>query len=210
MISSRFGAVTVALLGIALVPTIIHGYLGQLEHDQRRAAAVDPVLAGMRSTPVPHAPGWGNQYLGSHDWIARTYAAPDGDPLHLVVARTWDAKSVYHHPELAAAYGVAYRSHDVVRWQALGDAPVHVLSTDGPNRQRLAVYCLLYGDEIVGNPYWFQIRVASELLFRGRRPMTLVFVRDDAPGDVPVTASRAAHLLEAAVRDFLDQASGDS
>lgn len=209
MISTRFAVATIALLGIALVPTIMHGYLGKFEPDRRRTAAMDPVLDGMSSMPVPHAPDWGHDYLGSDDWIARTYEAPGGDLLHLVVARTWDPKRVYHHPELAAAYGVIYDKHDIVRWPPLGDAPVHVLQTGGPADRKLAIYCLLYGREIIGNPYWFQIRIASERLFSARRPMTLVFVRDDAPEDVPLTASRAGHLLEAAVGDFLDAASGE-
>jgi hypothetical protein len=204
MISARFAVPTLALLGIALVPTIIHVYLGRLEDDGRRAAAVGTVLAGMTSTPASHSRYWGRNSLGSHDWIARDYMAPDGNLLQLTLVRTWDAKRVYHHPELAVAYGVAYFEHEVVRWPPLGDAPVHVLRTDTRDHVRLAVYCLVYGDEIIGNPYWFQLQLAGESLFRGRRPMTLVFVRDDAPGNAPVTTSRAGRLLVAAVRAFLD------
>ena len=204
MISPRFSVPTAVLLSLALVPTIVHRYLARLEDDGRRTAAVGSVLAGMTSTPAPHPRDWGRDSLGSHDWIARDYTDPDGRVLHLAVVRTWDAKRVYHHPELAVAYGVPYFQHDVMPWPPLEEAPVHVLRGNAGDHAKLAVYCLLYDDEIIGNPYWFQIQLAGESLFRGRRPMTLVFVRDDAPENVPLTASHAGRLLAAAVRAFLD------
>ncbi len=57
MTSSRFGIVVSILLAVALVPTIIHNYIGAKVEDGLLASAVSTELAGLPSMPRP-----GGQY----------------------------------------------------------------------------------------------------------------------------------------------------
>jgi hypothetical protein len=66
---------------------------------------------------------------------------------------------------------------------------------------------LHYDGRFITDPIRFQIRTAGELLFTGRKAMTLLFVRDDSvPSGTSPLALPAAQLLLDAVRHFVEPA----
>lgn len=204
MISSRHAAAVVGLLLVSLVPTVVHSYLGLERHDGRRAGAVPEALAGMTSVPSGRNAGWGLRRFDSPDWFERNYTTTDGGVLKLFVGRSYDAKKLYHHPELAVAYGTDFAPAEIVQLDELPGVPLHVLRGAGSSRA-FALYALHYGESFVGDPFLFQLRLAGQLLVGGRRPMTLFFVQAataprELEGSAPVT------LLAAAVSTFLAQA----
>jgi hypothetical protein len=201
MMSSRYApAICLALL-LALVPTIIHSYAGVVVADNLTTGLVPQTIDGYRSAPTKRAATWGARRFESHDWFERQYTSGP-DTVILTVVRSYDLKSLYHHPELAVAYHFANFSESrTVPMPGHPDMPVHVLSDrdGGP----IGMYVLQYDGRFVSDPIRFQIRTAAELLFTGRKAMTLFFVRDDAvsEGTDPLTLP-AARLLASAAGAF--------
>ena len=103
-------------------------------------------------------------------WAERTYDAPGSGDVSLFVARGFDLKKLYHHPELGVLRG---RSFEAQRSTVVDGRPVHVLqnATDGES----AVYALVYEGDWIGNPYLLQASSALTSLWTGPRPLTLVF-----------------------------------
>lgn len=201
MISPRYAVAVCAMLVLALVPTAIHVYAGAVVDDGRNAKAVPQVLNGFASEATNRPAEWGRRRFESQDWIERRYLS-GGDQVVLTVVRSFDLKALYHHPELAAAYGTDFQPARVQTFVAQPDVPVFVLEprTEGP----AAFYVLRYGDDFVTNPILFQIRTAGELLFTGRRAMTLFFAQQSGSPRVTSELSRqpALTVLLAAVRAF--------
>jgi hypothetical protein len=170
--STRFLPIICALLTVALVPTVIHSYANVTIRDDRTTAAIPSSLAGYEGTPSSRNATWGQRRFDSHDWIERIYRSRT-DEVKLSVIRSYDAKALYHHPELAVSYGPSWVRSEVRRFRQRPDIPVRVLYADsGP----VALYVLHYGDQFVQDPVTFQLRVAAEQLFRGRKAMTLFFL----------------------------------
>jgi len=203
-LSTRYAAATAVLLALALVPTAIHGYFNYRVDDGLRAAGVSGTLEGLMSRPGPRSAAWMEKRFETADWIDR-YFGP-GERLRLFVIRTYDPKTVYHHPELALSYGEAkFHPVEVVSLPQLPDVPVFVLR--GLDSQPdLAMYALHYDGAFVRHPILFQAGLSGRLLFQGRRPMTLLYVHDRAPArGAPPSAQAAATLLASAVQSFLAQ-----
>ena len=175
MISTRFAPAVCVVVALALIPTIIHSYAGMVVKDGRSTASIPATLAGFTSVPSARDAGWGRRRFESDDWFERRYLSGTDEVL-LTVLRSYDLKRLYHHPELDVAYGTAFLDEKVVELRDAPGVPVHVLS--GAEETGPAAYVLHYGDAFVANPLWFQVRVAGELLFSGRRPMTLIFARE--------------------------------
>jgi hypothetical protein len=202
VISARYAVAVCVVAALALVPTIIHTYAGFVVTDGRHSTTIPETLAGFTSAPSTRDARWGKRQFESDDWFERTYRL-DQDEVLLTVLRSYDLKRLYHHPELAVAYGAAYLHHDVLPLSGLPDVPVHVLRTDSAGGDT-AMYVLHYGDGFVREPLWFQVRVATELLFGGRRPMTLIFVRDvRGQGTSQLEMAPSARVLVAAVEQFV-------
>jgi hypothetical protein len=178
---------------------VIHSYVGITVDDSRTTTMIPATLAGYTSTPTDRDDQWGQRQFESFDWTQRQYRAAD-DLVTLTVVRSYDLKTLYHHPELAVTE-VDLPRYAVERW--LGDdTPVHVLQGRAPG-DPLALYVLHYDGRFVERPVLFQLQTAGELLFGGRRAMTLFFVLDATPSiDTPVESSGAAQLLLAAVESF--------
>jgi hypothetical protein len=188
VISSRFVPAVCALVAVALVPTYIHSYAGSTVQDRRTTASIPTSLAQYHGTASDRNATWGKRRFDSDDWTERIYRST-GDEVKLSVIRSFDPKSLYHHPELAVSYGPSYVSTEVRRLTRRPDIPVHVLSTAGASRT-IAMYALHYGDTFVQDPIRFQLRAAGELLFSGRKPMTLFFLTDDSvPAGLDVDAT---------------------
>jgi hypothetical protein len=198
--SSRYAPAVAVLLALALVPTLIHSYSNSAADDGRRAKAIPGVLAGFPSVASDRPQGWGERRFDSQDWIERNYVGDRGSKVTLTVVRTYDAKSVYHHPELAVSYHrSSFTGERVERSPARPDIPIHVLQPSAGTRA-FGMYVLHYEDRFIDNPVVFQIRSAGELLFSRRQPMTLFFVLDDAPpSNVEIMESSALKVLFAAI-----------
>jgi hypothetical protein len=202
MISTRFAPVVIVLLALALVPTIIHSYGSADVTDGLTAAAIPFELAGESGTATKRRPEWVMDRLESRDWIERNYSAN----LRLFVARSLDAKRLYHHPELAVVYPESFGYAVGARLPQRPDVPVFVLTGQDANSNSRALYVLLYDGHYVADPIRFQIRTSFELLFGRRKPMTLFFVRErDVPRDTPIEKTHAARLLFAALDSFQTQ-----
>ena len=203
MIAHRYVPIVCALLALALVPTLIHSYSDSRPHDGRTAAAVSTALAGYAATPTTRSATWGERRFDSDDWVERTYR--DGKrSIRLTVVRSYDPKSLYHHPELAVADGTSFSGVQIVRPAARPDLPLHVL-TPAPGVSATAAYVLHYNGRFVEDPILFQIRTASELLVTRRQAMTLFFALDQDPAGDDSSRAALADLLTAAVDDFVAQ-----
>lgn len=198
MLSTRYAAAVLVLLGLAAVPTVIHSYRDSTIADGRSARAIPMRLAGETGAPTARRAGWGEDRLGATDWTERRYGSPE---VKLFVARSFDPKRLYHHPELAVDYGQSYQGSEVVRLPGRPDVPVHLLRGEN-NSGRLALYVLHSGNGYVEDPIRFQLRSSFELLFGRRTAMTLFFAAQDMAPDQSVEASRAAAVLMAAVAAF--------
>jgi len=206
MISTRWAFSTAVLLALALVPTVVHTYLGYRADDGRKATSIGTTLDGLTSTSTDRSAKWVGKVLGTYDWIERQYGATPG--LILFVGRTYDPKRLYHHPENALSYPRATLGRpEVVHLRGRPEIPVFVLRGIDSDRT-LVVYALRYRDGFVGNPYLTQAVASLRLLVSGRQPMTLFYVEDPqgaARGQVPIDGAPAARLLVAAIDSYLAQ-----
>ena len=201
MISFRYVPAICALLAIALVPTLIHSYGGPGKGDGLSTASIPAELAGYAGRQTDRSPTWGARRFESRDWMEREYVI-GGDTVRLTVVRSEDAKSLYHHPELAIAYGTPFAGVETRTIEGRPGLTVHVLtSSQGSPAQGL--YVLHYGGRFVDNPILFQARTSIELLFGRRKPMTIFFVLDEnASADNDLQSSRAVRVLLAAIDSF--------
>jgi hypothetical protein len=205
MLSSRYAPAICIALVVALIPTIIHSYAGVVVADGRTTSAIPTTLLTYSSSPTDRSENWGRSHFDSRDWFERRYTS-GADDLVLTVVRSYDLKALYHHPELAVAYRFANFNRFTTETPAdRPDTPVHVLTNSGGGP--VGLYVLHYDGRFVADPILFQLRTAGELLFTGRKAMTLFFVRDDsAPaGTEPLQLPAARVLLEA-----VDQFTGAS
>jgi hypothetical protein len=200
MFSSRFAPVVLVLLALAAVPTVIHSYRDSRVADGRTTAAIPARLAGDAGVATKRRASWGEDRLSSSDWFERRYAGPPD--VKLAVARSFDAKKLYHHPELAIDYGPGYMPATTVRLPQRPDVPVHLLRSSQGQGRRVALYTLLYDGQYIENPIAFQLRASFRALFSARRPMTIFFAAQDLAEGGKVESSRAATLLLAAMTEF--------
>ena len=203
MMSARHAPAICVLLLLALVPTIIHSYAGMVVADTLSTRSIPDHLGDYGSAPTKRSADWGQRRFESFDWFEREYTSPQGSVV-LTVVRSYDLKALYHHPELAVAYHFAnFSTAGTGTIAGHPEMPVHILSNDqaGP----AGLYVLHYDGRFITDPIGFQIRAAGELLFTGRKAMTLLFVRDDAvPAGVSPLKLPAAQLLLDAVRHFVE------
>jgi hypothetical protein len=204
VIALRYLPAVCCVFALALIPTVIHTYSGERWTDGRSTQNIPGSLAGFQSMPSGRGEGWGQRRFNSEDWIEREYTVDRTNTLTLTVVRSYDAKNLYHHPELAVTYRqVSFAGSDVQRFPARPEIPVHVLKPAAGVRG-LGMYVLHHGDVFVENPVVFQLQTAVELLFSRRKPMTLFFVSaDEAPASAEPASSPAPTLMFAAIDAFL-------
>jgi hypothetical protein len=202
VISSRFVPAVCVLVAVALIPTYIHSYAGSTVQDGRTTASIPVSLAQYQGTTSDRNATWGKRRFDSDDWTERIYRSSAGDEVKLSVVRSFDPKSLYHHPELAVSYGPSWVKTEVRRLSRRPDIPVHVLYT-GAGRT-VALYALYYGDSFVKDPIRFQLRTAGELLFSGRKAMTLFFLTDESvPAGINVDGLPSIGLFFDAIEHFI-------
>ena len=203
MISDRYAPLLASVVALALVPVVLHSYMGSTIDDGRKTESIAPKLGEYASAKTDRDANWGQRRFESFDWFERRYISAS-DSVVLVVLRSYDLKKLYHHPELDVAYGVPLLRNKVARTPATGEIPVHMLYNDEESGGA-ALYVLQYGDDYVEDPLRFQVRSSLELLFSPRKAMTLFFVVDrEVPRAVVGKPEQlpAASLLAAAIAGF--------
>jgi hypothetical protein len=196
MISTRFLPIVCALVAVTLVPTFIHSYSNSVIRDGRSTASVPMTLAGYTGTASGRNATWGQRRFDSDDWTERVYRT-GRDEVIVTVVRSFDAKALYHHPELAVTEYTFPRS-EIRRFAQRPEIPVYVLYAEGGG---VALYSLHYDDTFVENPIRFQLRSAGEMLVSGRKAMTLFFLADKTPG-ANVEALPSLNLFFEAIDSF--------
>jgi hypothetical protein len=201
MISTRFAPIVIVLLGLALVPTVLHSYLGVKTQDGLTTKQIETTLAGIPFAPTQRRATWGKSVFDSDDWIERRSQAANGENLLLFVARSYDHKRLYHHPELAVLYGRDLVNAGTTRLTSRPDRPLHVL------RARIgtgvAAYALLHDGQFVENPILFQLQTSWRSLFSAARLMTLFLIYDSQlPQDSALEGTQAARVLNEAIQQF--------
>jgi hypothetical protein len=205
MISPRYSVPVMLLLVLALVPTVIHSYMQSRDDDGRKTAAIPRVLADMPSTPYRrHTAQWVKGMFDSEDWIERIHKSADGSKVRLFVARSYDHKRLYHHPELGLSHGNDLNAAGVVSLQGEGRIPVHLLR--GSGGKGVVAYVMLYDGRYIQDPLRHQLGESLTLLTNPRRAMTLFYVDDATPlVGQDFAATPAARLLGSAIQGFLAQ-----
>lgn len=174
MISRRWLVLLVGLLALVLLPTIRQGYLGYVEPAPKLSTASLPrELAGVPGVGRGQPPTWMPETYSEDSWAEQSYDIRGLGKVTLFVARGYDLKKLYHHPELGVLRG---RSFQPLRHETLpgGAEAVYVLE-NLTGEGESAVYALVYDDRWIGNPYMLQLSSAVTSVWAARRPLTLVF-----------------------------------
>jgi len=207
MISPRFLIPTGLLLGLALVPTIIHHYAATTSHDGLTTAAVNGPFAGYIVESTDRREKWVTETFSSKDWLENRYTGAAGEQVLLFVARAYDLKRLYHHPEIGILRGVDLEREELVSTAGMPGIPVHFM------RERdnigAAAYVILYDGEFIGNPITMQLKSSLKMLFSASKPLTLFFVYDsNLRRNAEFGTSPAAPVLAEAVNRFTSQSPG--
>lgn len=203
MITSRFALPVSILLLMALPSTILHSYMEATVSDGLVTEAIGKTLNKTQSLSTKRRDDWVGETFSSSDWIEREYYGPDGNVL-LFVARSFDHKRLYHHPEIGILRGVDLGKAESIELAQSPAIPVSVLRSQV--RQGAAGYVLLYDGEFVENPMIFQLKTSISLLFGPRKSMTLFFVYDSELSELTsFNTSPAARILEQAIDSFRNQ-----
>jgi hypothetical protein len=205
MISPRFAAPVAVALAIALVPTVIHSYRGARLDDGLRAAGLSEALDGMPSVATTRKAAWVLNTFDTEDWIERTYKV-NGVEATLFVARSYDPKRLYHHPELALLRGMQTTPAGLTRVDRRADVPLHMVDIERNSQKGVAVYALRYEDRYIDDPLVFQLRTAIELLVSRRKPLTLFMASAFAGSSDAIDEAPATRLLLSAIAEFERQA----
>ena len=172
--------------------------------DGRVTSAIGATLDGLPSKPTERRAAWVKDVYHSVDWIERHYLGPDGEDVLLFVARSYNLKRLYHHPELGVLRGNDFARPQPAKLASLKDAPVRVLRSQSGSG--VALYGLVYEGRFIENPISFQLQSSWRLLFSPRKPMTLFLTYDrQSQPTAPLDRSTAARVLTAAVKSFLSQ-----
>jgi hypothetical protein len=192
MISIRYAPAVTILLALALIPTVRNTYVDAHVTDGRTTRAIPSALAGQFGSATDRGTDWAKTVLAADDAIERRY----GSDITLFAARSFDAKRLYHHPELAVAYGRSYSASGMRAAASRPEIAIHWLTGDNV----WALYALSYGDTFVSDPIRFELRRAITTLVQPREPMTLFFVhgRGQAPPE-------GEAVLLAAIEGFRSQ-----
>jgi hypothetical protein len=209
MISSRYALPVILLLILALLPTIIHSYLGSEYDDGKTVQSIPKALADFSSQPyMRHKDPWVKSLFDSEDWIERIYKNSKGEKVRLFVARSYDYKRLYHHPELALSHGVNLREEGITNLPGDPEIPTHVLRNS--SGRGFVAYVLLHEGKFIQNPVSHQIKETFTQLFRSRKAMTLFYVSDTtSPVSDKFNKTSTASILVAAIQSFKTNEAAD-
>jgi len=204
MISTRYAILVIILLSLALIPTTIHSYIGATVNDGKSAQNIPLTLNNFTSTPAKRNPQWGEDIFGSIDWFERNYQDSHHTNVRLFVARAYDHKRLYHHPELALSYAQNLGKKEILQLPGHPEIAVHVMSKED-HSMRVA-YVLLYDEQFIKNPITHQISTSLNLLVNARKPMTIFYASQSGPtASTKFDQSAVADLLSQAINSFQAQ-----
>ena len=204
MISSRYAIPVIILLVVALIPTIIHSYIGATVIDGKSVHAIPGIFKNFTSKPSKRNAQWGKDIFDSEDWFERDYFDTQRTKVRLFVARSYDHKRLYHHPELALSYGQSLTGKSISNLPGHPEIPVYILSND--DKSKLIAYTLLYDNEFIKNPIMHQLSDSARLLLNARKPMTLFYASQSGPpSKTQFEKSSTASLLLLAIQSFRSQ-----
>lgn len=206
MISTRYALSVAILLALASIPTVIHSYFDLTIDDGVSIKEINLEQDNFTSSPSKRNAGYGEETFGSEDWIERIYTNDEGKSIRLFIAKGYDHKRLYHHPELALSHGKDLGSKSQIR---LSTHPELIVNTLRNNTQpQMAAFVLLYEGQSIDNPILHQVMDSFNLLINPRRPITLFYVSDDnASNNTPFNETAAASILTKAVTSYQNQSS---
>lgn len=205
MISSRYALSISMILALALIPTVFHSYLAVLVDDGKTAVKIPHVFGEFSSEPYNrHKARWVKQVFDSQDWVDRIYKNPSDTKVRLFVARSYDLKRLYHHPELGLSRGADLKSAGVIMLHGKPEIPVHLLQNrNGPG---LVAYVLLYDGMFIRDPLTHQLLEAFRQLISAKKAMTIFYVSDSiSTNGTDFKNTSAAFILGEAIRTFRAQ-----
>lgn len=204
MISTRYAVPTLIALALALVPTLLHSYIGAKHNDGKSTHNIATTLGDFSSSPSRRNKQWGKNIYGSDDWFERIYRGRDEGPIRLFVARSYDQKRLYHHPELALSYAQNFTKNSISTLPKYPEIPVYLLSND--DHSMIVAYILMYDGSFIESPIKHQFSESLRLLVSARKPMTLFYASQSglAPGTI-FSQSASASILSLAIQSFQSQ-----
>lgn len=203
MITTRYAIPVCILLALALIPTTIHSYVNSELSDGKFVQKIPKSLGGFTSTSTNRNPKYGMGYFLSTDWFERNYHIKNKS-VRLFIARSYDHKRLYHHPELALSYAQSLPIKSIENLPNHPNISVHVLS-DGKGLR--AAYVLLYDNTSITNPIKHQLTDSLRLLVNSRKPITLFYTsQSNLLPSSEFKESEAAALLSLAIENFQSQA----
>jgi hypothetical protein len=208
VIATRHTWLVAGLLLLALVPTYFNIYRQPPALEPGALAVAIPVdLEGYReAAPGRHDAGWAAAHFASHDFVERTYRVGTLE-LELFAARTYDAKKLFHFPELALTYGRSVTAERKEEIDVAGrTVPVRVLEFRQRATVRRSASALFFGREPVRDPMRFLLRSLPALFVGQREPMTLIYVQGEAHADHEAAlAQELEELLAKSAAAFLNE-----
>lgn len=205
MISSRYALSVTMVLALALIPTVFHSYLVTLINDGRSAERITHVFGEFSSKPYDQRKArWVKKVFDSQDWVERIYKNSSGEKVRLFVARSYDLKRLYHHPELGLSHGADLKSEGVFMLHGKSEIPVHLLQSR--SERGLVAYVLLHDGMFIKDPLAHQLLEAFKQFVSAKKAMTLFYVSDSiSPNGVDFNKTSAAFILGEAVKSFQNQ-----
>ena len=175
-VSGRYVAALLVVLLVALVPTVRHGYVSTVAAAPLvTAASVPDRLDGVPGATRDRPAAWIAETYGADSWAERTYDVPGKGQVRIFVARGYDLKKLYHHPELGILHGVSLVSEGALPLDGHPDRRVHVLRADRPGGTS-ALYALVYRGAWITHPYRLQLSSALSSLWAARHSLTLILI----------------------------------
>jgi len=205
MISKRYAPIVAVLLALTFFPVFVHTYAGLKEEDGRTSRGISPILTGLQSEATSRSPQSMKKNFDSLDWIERRYLQKSGQALRLFVARSYDHKRLFHHPEIALVRGVDLEDLGITRIPGASEISFRLLRASNASSRDLVVYSLLHDQRFVEDPFRFLVQTAWSALFQRRKAMTLFFVYDPEAPETSLAEAPAVRLLMEAIRDFRAQ-----
>ncbi|MBL1265002.1 hypothetical protein [Candidatus Methylomicrobium oryzae] len=201
MIATRYSLPVIVLFTVALIPTVIHNYMGLTAKDNFSVNRIPVILDSFSSNPSKRLESWGKETFDCHDWIERIYTDDDGHVIRLFAGKSFDHKRLYHHPELALSYGNSMEKENIQLLEGT-KIPVNVLRNI--NSPGLAAYVLWSDGQFIENPIQHQIKDTLKLLISPKKPMTLFYVSDNySTRETPFEKTHAAKILTQAIQSII-------
>ena len=203
LLSRRFVPQLAVLAGLALIPVLLHSYLGH-----RRDECADPFrLVPSTNIDKPERDAYMKARLSAFQWREGKVTGANGEPpLSYTIVRSYDAKNLYYLLERRL---LNKEPDEEKRVSVSLDGvmlPIRTLRFDpepGSRTGSLAAYLLVYDGEPVDDPYLNQLLAAPANILLGALPMTAFFVAAALEVDQSETVrTRQIEWLEQSWRSY--------